>query len=126
MVEKEAGLAWIRRGAFVLLTAGTLAACSGAPSDTEVKGALEHAYAANTTEGRDVLASLGMETLLPAYESAEKLACSEAPNGRGYVCDVELTTRQFERSSTRVVEVRFVEGDSGWRVAETQPREPEG
>jgi len=119
-------LAWIPRGVLVLLMAGGLAACSGAPSDAEVKGALEHAYAANTTEGRHVLANLGMETLLPSYESAEKLACSEAPNGRGYVCDVELTTRQFERRSTQVVEVRFVKGDSGWRVAETQPQTPDG
>lgn len=68
-----------------------------------------------------MLSTMGMDTLLPEYESAEKLACAESPNGRGYLCDVELTTRQFGRSSTRVVEVRFVKGSSGWRVAEVQP-----
>lgn len=79
------------------------------------------AYAADTTEARDVLSSMGMDTLLPEYESAEKLACAESPTGRGFVCDVELTTRQFGRSSTRVVEARFVRGASGWRLAEVQP-----
>ncbi|MHA7832962.1 MAG: hypothetical protein ACX94A_00640 [Algiphilus sp.] len=111
---------WFSR-LFLPLAALAMAGCSGAPSDAEIEAALSHAYSSNGGEARAVLSDMGMDSLLPEFEEADKLACAPAANGRGYLCDVELTTTQFGQSRTRVVEMRFVRGDKGWRVAEATP-----
>ncbi|MEQ8269818.1 MAG: hypothetical protein RH979_03105 [Algiphilus sp.] len=106
---------------FVPLAIFALAGCSGAPSDANIEAALSHAYSSNSSEARSLLSDMGMDSLLPEFEGADKLACAPAANGRGYLCDVELTTTQFGQSRTRVVEMRFVRGDKGWRLAEATP-----
>lgn len=92
--------------------------CSREPGGDDIDGALARAYAENLSAERAALAGFGMDELLPEYVAAEKLACAASETGRGYACDVELTTRQFGETSTVVTVVRLVRGDNGWVVVE--------
>lgn len=85
-----------------------LTGCSGEPSSTDMKQALESAMKANPI----VAAMFG------GFEEFEKIACKEAEGKPGFVCDYKATTTVMGQKTTSNGTARFTQGKNGWEAQE--------
>lgn len=103
---------FVRRAAPPVI-ATLLTACSGAPSEGDIRGALERQQKA---EGAATPAM--MKSFIPKVELTEvkKLGC-EAAGEKAYRCDVEVTVKAMGRVATNSTQLRLVRGGEGWMVS---------
>lgn len=99
--------------AAVSALAALLVACSGAPSEGDIRGALERQQKAETEAMPGML-----KGMLPKVEltDVKKLGC-EAAGEKAYRCDVEVTVKAMGRVATNSTRMRLVKGSEGWMVS---------
>lgn len=101
------------RHATAALSAAVLAACSGAPSEGDIRSALERQQQAEAaaTPAR-------MKAVVPQVEitGLKKLGC-ESAGEKAWRCDVEVTVQAMGRVVTSATKLRLVRGSEGWMVS---------
>jgi len=100
-----------------LLVCTLLAACSGEPSEKDIRRAVENSM---SNAGDNPFAQMAAEfagsgngKLIEVHE-LEKLGCQQDTRGSGFNCDVSMEVSIFgmrQKSDTRV---RMVRGKDGW------------
>jgi hypothetical protein len=98
-------------GALLLLTA-----CGGAPSEGDIKAAIEKQMGADVK----AMAQMGgkqaadmFKGLVPEIKSVKKIGCKE-DGEKAYKCDVEMEVTQMGSTNKGVAPMRFVKGSDGW------------
>jgi hypothetical protein len=90
-----------------------LAACGGAPSDSDIKTALEKAV----SDQQKAMAAVGgsaMGNLFKIdYTSVKKIGCKE-DGEKAYRCDVEVSAKTALGEQKQVSSMRLVKGSDGW------------
>lgn len=96
-----------------VLTALLMSACSGAPSEGDIRGALERQQKAESAALPGML-----KGMLPSVEltNVKKVGC-EAAGEKAYRCDVEVTVKAMGRVATNSAQLRLVRGSEGWMVS---------
>jgi len=104
---------------FVAVSAAclALAACSGEPSEADMKAAVEQTFGGMNEQLGDVGKLIGKD-LSTKVKSFKKLACAEAKGNPGFVCDFEMSLDGPLGQKTEKASARFVKGDKGWAVME--------
>lgn len=101
------------------LTTLLLTGCGGAPSEAEMKAALERQTEAQVESAGKLFGNTGagvMKDMLPEINSLKKIGC-QADGDKAYRCDVELEVTQFGITNKAPVNLRFVKASDGWSVA---------
>ncbi|BDI07493.1 hypothetical protein [Sphaerotilus microaerophilus] len=90
-----------------------LSACSDAPSEGDIRGALERLQKAESAAMPGML-----KGMLPNVEltNVKKLGC-EASGEKAFRCDVEVTVKAMGRVATNSTQLRLVRGSEGWMVS---------
>lgn len=104
------------RSLFTMAAAcGLLAACSGEPSESDMKSAVEKTFSGMNSElgGVGKLIGKDLSTKVTAFK---KLACAEAKGTPGFSCDFQMTVDGPLGVKTEKASARFVKGDAGWTV----------
>ena len=84
-----------------------LTACGGAPSDSDIKKAIEK----QSAEEEKVLGDL-----LPSVKFVKKIGCNE-DGENAFKCDVEVEVTQLGKTNNGVAPMRFTKGSNGWVVS---------
>jgi hypothetical protein len=103
----------------IIFTTGallTLAACGGAPSEGEIRAAIEKqmevdAKAMAQMGGKQVADMV--KGLLPEIKSVKKIGCKE-DGEKAYKCDVEMEVTRMGNTNKGIAPIRFVKGSDGW------------
>jgi hypothetical protein len=101
--------------AAVSLACMALAACSGEPSETDMKAAVEQTFGGMNEQLGGVGKLIGKD-LSTKIKGFKKLACAEAKGNPGFACDFEMTVDGPLGEKTEKASGRFVKGDKGWAV----------
>lgn len=88
----------------LLVAASFLTACSGEPSEGDIKEAIKKERDAMPKE---------IQGFAPEVTSVKKIACS-ADGEKAYKCDLELEIKQMGTTTKTTAPVRFVKGSDGW------------
>lgn len=91
-----------------------LSACSGAPSEGDIRGAVDKA---NAEAAKQMAAIPGMPAMKVEVLSVKKLGCQAS--GSAFECDVELRTKVpmlGEQSGVR--KLRLIQGSTGWAMTQ--------
>ena len=98
-------------GALLLLTA-----CGGAPSEGEIKTAIEKQMGADAK----AMAQMGgkqaadmFKDMMPEIKSVKKIGCKD-DGEKAYKCDVELEVTRMGSTNKGIAPIRFVKGSDGW------------
>lgn len=94
-----------------------LAACSGEPSEADMKTAVEQTFGGMNEQLGGVGKLIGKD-LSTKVKSFKKLACAEAKGNPGFACDFEMVVAGPLGEQTQKASGRFVKGDKGWTVLE--------
>lgn len=99
-----------------------LAACSGSPSERDIRGAIERQQAERKQAMSSLLGERGAaaaEQLLGPGElkGVKKIGCKE-DGENAWRCDIELQFAAGEASRSQVGKVRLVRASNGWTVSE--------
>ncbi len=103
-----------RKPIWPLLAAGLfLTACSGEPSEADIR----HAFEADIQGVNQVVEDLGGNRLKVVLHDLDKIGCEQ--DAGGYRCDVttEVETPFLGRQK-RTSTVRLVKTDEGWRLSQ--------
>jgi hypothetical protein len=88
----------------VVLSATVLAGCSAEPSQGDIETAV-----ANEQKAMPKI----MEGLVPQVTVLKKVGCK--PDGeKAFLCDLEVSAKQFGNQTQDVVPLRLVKGSNGW------------
>ena len=109
------------RSCYGLALGGCLAlsACSSAPSEAEMRAALDKQLKAEMTVMEGVVGKKAMDMskgMTPEIKSFRKIGCKE-DGEKAYRCDVEVEVSQLGNTSKRAQPMRFVKGADGWAVS---------
>lgn len=102
----------------VVLFAALLAACGGAPSNSEINEAVGNQTKADAAAMKGFAGNVGasmFKSLIPEIKSVKKIGCRD-DGQKAYRCDVELEVAQAGRTSKIPANLRFVKGSDGWLV----------
>lgn len=94
-----------------------LAACSGEPSESDMKAAVEQTFGGMNEQLGGVGKLIGKD-LSTKVKAFKKLACAEAKGNPGFACDFQMTVDGPLGEKTEKASARFVKGDKGWAVLE--------
>lgn len=100
----------MKRFGAILLLSGALGACSGQPSDNEMKDALQKT-ADQTTEA--ILGKNASRDSRTVYNSVKSAGC-KSDGENAYRCDVEVEIDSMLGQQKTVMPVRFVKTGDGW------------
>lgn len=95
----------------VALVACTLAGCSGAPSDADMKNALQKNV--DQTIGALLGNDKNAQDAKPKYDSVKGLGC-KSDGEKAYRCDVEIEMTSMFGKQKSAQSIRFVKGSDGW------------
>jgi hypothetical protein len=101
--------------AAVSLACALLVACSGEPSEADMKAAVEQTFGGMNEQLGGVGKLIGKD-LSTKVKGFKKLACAEAKGNPGFACDFEMTVDGPLGEKTEKASGRFVKGDKGWAV----------
>jgi len=100
---------------FITMLALPLSACGGAPSDGDVKVSVEKQLKVDFEKiGKLGGSDFGM--LIPEIKEIKKIGCKEVGE-KTYLCDVEMVLVTNGVQKQGVVQMRFVNSNSGWVVS---------
>ncbi len=115
MNRRLRSLSWsgLAKWAAPAVIATLLAACSGAPSEGDIRSALERQQKAEAAATPAML-----QSFIPKVEltGVKKLGC-EAAGEKAYRCDVEVTVKAMGKVATNSAQLRLVRGSEGWMVS---------
>ncbi|MGF6273409.1 hypothetical protein ABIB38_001783 [Massilia sp. UYP11] len=100
----------MKRITVMLLVMGALSACSGQPSDSEMKEALQKT-ADQTMEA--IVGKNANQSSRIVYNSVKSAGC-KSDGEKAYRCDVEVETDSMLGKQKTVMPVRFVKTGDGW------------
>jgi hypothetical protein len=105
---------WTNRAARLLLitaSAAALTACGGAPSESDIKDALQK----QTDQALKKMGSLAKMAGVDdtKIQDVEKIGC-DADGDNAYRCDVKVTVTVSGREATETSRPRFVKTSNGW------------
>lgn len=88
-----------------------LSGCSGAPSDADMKNALQK----NVDQSVGAILGNGKEAqdAKPKYDSVKGLGC-KSDGEKAYRCDVEIEMTSMLGKQKSAQSIRFVKGSDGW------------
>lgn len=109
--------AFAKPSVIVLAACALLAACSGEPSDSDMKAAIEQTFGGMNEQLGGVGKLIGKD-LSTKVKAFKKLGCAEAKGNPGFACDFEMTVDGPLGTKTEKASARFVKGDKGWAVFE--------
>ena len=102
--------------ALAALGCALLAACSGAPSESDIRGAL----ARQIKVERDAAAKFGgaglVDSMFPEVTGVNKIGCKE-DGEKAYRCDVEVEVSRSGKKSKGPAAIRLVKLSDGWSVS---------
>lgn len=93
-----------------------LAACGGAPSESDIKAAIEKEMTAGKQAMQQFAGAQGaamFQSMVPEIKSIKKLGC-KGDGDNAYRCDVEMEVAQSGSTGKGVTSIRFVKGSDGW------------
>lgn len=93
-----------------------LAGCGGAPSESDIKAAVEKQVKAERDAMEQISGKPAMEMvkgMFPEIKSVHKIGCKE-DGEKAYRCDVELEVAQGKQTGKNAASLRFVKGSDGW------------
>lgn len=93
-----------------------MAACGGAPSDGDIKAAIEkqtQAEAKAMEQFAEKQAPAMFKDMMPEIKSVKKIGCKE-DGEKAYRCDVEIEVSQGKTTDKSVTAMRFVKSSDGW------------
>jgi hypothetical protein len=100
----------------IFFTAIALTACGGAPSEGDIKAAIEkqmqNETAAMQAFGGKKSAEM-LKGLMPEIKNIKKIGCKE-DGEKAYKCDVEMEVTQMGATNKGIRPLRFVKGSDGW------------
>lgn len=88
-----------------------LAACSGAPSDSDMKTALQRNV--DQTVGALLGNGQAARDAKPTYDAVKSLGC-KSDGEKAYRCDVEVEMTSILGKQKNAQSIRFVKGSDGW------------
>jgi len=104
------------RHTFAAFGCALLTACSGAPSEGDIQGAVERQMKAE----QESLAKIGgaelAKSMLPVVTGVKKIGCKE-DGEKAYRCDVEVEVIQLGKTSKGPAAFRLVKLSDGWSVS---------
>lgn len=98
----------VATGAMLLLTA-----CGGAPSEGDIKSALEKSRADSLKSMAQFGNSEMVKSMLPEFKNIRKIGCKE-DGEKAYKCDVELEVSVGGNTNKGIAPLRLVKGSDGW------------
>ena len=100
----------------VLFIAIVLTACGGAPSEGDIKAAIEKKMqdeaAAMQAFGGKKSAEM-LKGFMPEIKNVKKIGCKE-DGEKAYKCDVEMEVTQMGATNKGIRPLRLVKGSDGW------------
>lgn len=100
---------------FAALACAFLAACSGAPSEGDIKGAVERQMQAEQAAMAKFGGAALAKSTMPTVTGVKKIGCKE-DGEKAYRCDVEATVVQGGQTSKGTADWRLVKLSDGWSV----------
>lgn len=97
------------------LTIG-LTGCGGAPSDSDIKTALDKAVLQQQKMMESVGGGQMKDMLKIEYTSVKKIGCKE-DGEKAYLCDVEVVAKTVAGEQKETSAIRLVNGSDGWVAA---------
>lgn len=91
-----------------------LAACSGPPSDNDMKTALQNNV--DQTVGGLMGKGKAARDATPTFDAVKGLGC-KSDGDKAYRCDVEIETTSMFGKQKNAQSIRFVKGSDGWIAA---------
>lgn len=100
----------------------SLVACSGSPSDRDIKGALERDQAERKRNLTALLGERGAamaEQMMGqgAIKSVKKIGCKE-DGENAWKCDVEIDVASGDAVQSRISKLRLLRSSSGWVISD--------
>ena len=93
-----------------------LAGCGGAPSESDIKTALEKQVKAERDAMEQISGKQAMEMMKGMFaeiKSVHKIGCKD-DGEKAYKCDVELELVQGKQTGKNAASLRFLKGSDGW------------
>jgi len=110
--------------ASAVFAASVLTGCGGAPSEAEIKAALDREIdreiATQAAMAREMMGSDGeamVKNMMPVVQNLKKLGCKPDGN-KAYLCDVEAEVSMFGVTEKSTSSVRLVKGSDGWAITQ--------
>lgn len=103
-----------------LASALLLAACGSAPSEDDMRAAMDRQMQAQVEGAGKLFGHTGaglMKDMMPEVQSLKKVGC-KADGDNAYLCDVELGVKQLGITHQSLVQLRFVKASQGWTVVD--------
>ena len=103
----------------ILLPVVFLAACGGAPSESDIQASLQKLVDQQNSQlekmaGSNSMAKGMTDGLKVSFKNVKKIGCKE-DGEKAYICDVEAETAMGGSSAGKnVMPIRFVKGSEGW------------
>jgi hypothetical protein len=100
----------------IIFISASLTACGGAPSESDMKKAIDIQLQAEMTAAKQFMGGAGAsmaEKLMPKIESLKKIGCKD-DGENAYRCDLELEVTQNGITNKAPTRMRFVKGRDGW------------
>ncbi|MDP2000160.1 MAG: hypothetical protein Q8K22_11285 [Rhodoferax sp.] len=98
-----------------------LSACGGAPTEVDIKSAIDKKMTATATSAMALLGgnkgSEIMKSFIPEVKSVKLIGC-KGDGEKAYKCDVEMEIAQMGSTNKGIAPMRFVKGSDGWTVSE--------
>lgn len=97
-------------------TCFALSGCSGAPSESDIKSAVEKQVKAEQDAMGQIAGKMGEDmykSMIPEIKSVHKIGCKE-DGEKAYKCDIELEVSQGGKTGKNAAALRFVKGSDGW------------
>lgn len=97
----------------IFILPALLTACGGAPSESDMKKAIDIQVQAEMTAAKQFMGASMAEKMTPKIESLKKIGCKD-DGENAYRCDLELEVTQNGRTNKAPTRMRFVKGSDGW------------
>lgn len=103
----------------IFFISALLTACGGAPSEADMKKAIDKQVQAEMTATKQFMGGAGAsmaEKLTPKIENLKKIGCKD-DGENAYRCDLELEVTQNGRTNKAPTRMRFIKGSDGWMAS---------
>ena len=102
------------RIAFPAIVILALAACGGAPSESEIATAFKKQADRDAADMRKVTGGM-LSTVIPEIKDVKKIGCKE-DGEKAWRCDVEIKVKQGQDERTVPTAMRVVKTSEGWLI----------
>lgn len=93
-----------------------LTGCGGAPSESDIKSAVEKQVKAEQDAMGQIAGKMGTDmykAMIPEIKGVHKIGCKE-DGEKAYKCDIEVEVIQGGKTGKNATALRFVKGSDGW------------